>query len=107
MKKFPKILLNVISALYPVLVFLMLVVFRLPVRVLSLCIMVLAISFFLSGTSAVGNRNSDSKKALDWRPMFSSALFLIVGIACFVTQQSLFLKLYSVSVSVIFFLTFA
>ena len=107
MKKFPKILLNVISALYPVLVFLMLVVFRFPVRVLSLCIMVLAISFFLSGTSAVGNRNSDSKKALDWRPMLSSALFLIVGIACFVTQQSLFLKLYSVSVSVIFFLTFA
>ena len=75
MKKFLKVLFYVIAAIYPVLMFTMFVVFKMPVRVLSLCVVVLACAFFLSAT---GNRKSDAdseKKALDWRPMLSSALF--------------------------------
>lgn len=99
MKKFLKVLFYVVAAVYPVLVFSMLVVFKMPVRILSLCVVALACAFFLSTT---GNRKSDSKsekKALDWRPMLSSALFLLAGILCFVFNKKIFLKLYSVVIS--------
>lgn len=100
MKKFFKVLFYVIAAIYPVLVFTMLVVFKMPVRLLSLCVVALACTFFLSAT---GKRKSDlksEKKALDWRPMLSSALFLLAGILCFVFNEKIFLKLYSVVISV-------
>lgn len=99
MKKFLKVLFYVVAAVYPVLVFTMLVVFRMPVRILSLFVVVLACAFFLS---ASGGRKSDGKsekKALDWRPMLSSALFLLAGILCFVFNKKIFLKLYSVVIS--------
>lgn len=99
MKKFLKVLFYVVAAVYPVLVFSMLVVFKMPVRILSLCVVALACAFFLSTT---GNRKSDGKsekKALDWRPMLSSALFLLAGILCFVFNKKIFLKLYSVVIS--------
>ena len=99
MKKFLKVLFYVVAAVYPVLVFSMLVVFKMPVRILSLCVVALACAFFLSTT---GNRKSDGKsekKALDWRPMLSSALFLLAGILCFVFNKKIFLKLYSVVLS--------
>lgn len=107
MKKVSGIILTVITVLYPILVFTLLVLLKLPVRVLSLCVMVLAIAPFLSATSSIKQRNLDSKKALDWRPVFSSVLFLIAGLFCFITQKSLFLKLYSVSVSILFLFAFA
>lgn len=99
MKKFLKILFYILAAVYPVLVFTMLVVFRMPVRILSLCVVALGCAFFLSAT---GNRKSDAKsekKALDWRPMLSSALFLLAGILCFVFKEKVFLKMYSVVIS--------
>lgn len=99
MKKFLKVFFYVVAAVYPVLVFTMLVVFRMPVRILSLFVVVLACAFFLS---ASGGRKSDGKsekKALDWRPMLSSALFLLAGILCFVFNKKIFLKLYSVVIS--------
>lgn len=99
MKKFLKVLFYVVATVYPVLVFTMLVVFRMPVRILSLFVVVLACAFFLS---ASGGRKSDGKsekKALDWRPMLSSALFLLAGILCFVFNKKIFLKLYSVVIS--------
>lgn len=99
MKKFLKVLFYVVAAVYPVLVFSMLVVFKMPVRILSLCVVALACAFFLSAT---GSRKSDvksEKKALDWRPMLSSALFLLAGILCFVFNKKIFLKLYSVVIS--------
>lgn len=99
MKKFFRVLFYIVAAIYPVLVFTMLVVFKLPVRILSLCVVALAFAFFLSAT---GSRNSDAeseKKALDWRPMLSSALFLLAGIFCFAFNSKIFLKLYSVAIS--------
>lgn len=99
MKNFLKILFYIVAAIYPVLVFTMLVVFKLPVRVLSLCVVALACAFFLSATGSRKSGGKSERKALDWRPMLSSALFLLAGILCFVFNEKVFLKLYSVSVS--------
>ena len=108
----PKILFYALAAIYPVLVFAFLVVFRLPVRILSLCIIVLASAFFLSATAGRrkdGNSkagNGEKKKVMNWRPLVSSALFLATGLFCFITQKVVFLKLYSVVISLTFLLVF-
>ncbi len=99
MKKFLKVLFYVVAAVYPVLVFTMLVVFRMPVRILSLFVVVLACAFFLSASGGCKSDGKSEKKALDWRPMLSSALFLLAGILCFVFNKKIFLKLYSVVIS--------
>ena len=105
----PKILFYALAAIYPVLVFAFLVVFRLPVRILSLCIIVLASAFFLSATAGRrkdGNSkagNGEKKKVMNWRPLVSSALFLATGLFCFITQKVVFLKLYSVVISLTFY----
>ncbi|MCR5495136.1 MAG: AMP-binding protein [Treponema sp.] len=107
MKTFFKVLFYLVAAIYPVLIFTMLVVFKLPVRILSLCVVALAFAFFLSAT---GSRKSDAeseKKALDWRPMLSSALFLFAGLLCFIFNEKVFLKLYSVSISTVLLFVFA
>jgi len=98
MKNFLKILFYVVAAVYPVLIFTFLVVLKLPVRVLSLCIIALAFAFFLSAT---GKKNhKEEGRTFDWKPLLSSALFLTAGIFCFFTNQTIFLKLYSVAISV-------
>lgn len=99
MSKFLKVLFYVVAAVYPVLVFTFLVLFRLPVRILSLCMIVLGSAFFLGATSEI---KTGSRKVLSWRPLVSSALFLAAGFFCFVTRKSIFLKLYSVSISLVF-----
>ena len=99
MKKFLKVLFYIVAAVYPVLVFSMLVVFKVPVRILSLCVVALACAFFLSATGGRKSDDKSEKRALDWRPMLSSALFLLAGILCFVFNKKIFLKLYSVVIS--------
>lgn len=99
MKKFLKVLFYIVAAIYPVLVFTLLVVFKLPVRILSLCVVALACAFFLSATGNRKSENNSERKALDWRPMLSSALFLLAGILCFIFNEKIFLKLYSVAIS--------
>src|SRR5574344_2161625 len=101
MKNFLKVLFYVLAAIYPILVFTLLVVFKLPVRILSLCVVILACAFFLSSTGMKKSADKKEKKALDWRPMVSSALFLVVGIFCFITNKSIFLKLYSVVINIL------
>ena len=65
---------------------------------------VIATAFFLSSTSRTGN--SKVKSALSWRPFVSSALFIAAGLFCFMTQKTIFLKLYSVAISLIFLAAF-
>lgn len=77
------------------LIFTLLVIFKLPVRIISLCIITLSFAVFLSLT---GSRKKDGQK-LDVRPFISCVLFLIAGTLCFLTQQIIFLKLYSVVIS--------
>ena len=61
MKKFLKVLFYVIAAVYPVLVFTLLVIFKVDTRILSLCIIALAAAFFLSATGSKKTRNEKEK----------------------------------------------
>ncbi len=104
MKKFFKVFFYITAAVYPVLIFTFLVVLKLPVRILSLCVIALAFAAFLSATGK--KRNTEERAALDWKPLLSSALFLAAGLFCFFTNQSIFLKLYSVVISATFLCVF-
>jgi uncharacterized membrane protein len=99
MKKILKALFYVIAAAYPILVFTLLVIFKVDTKVLSLCIIALAAAFFLSAT---GSKKTDKneKAKLEWKPFISSALFLSAGLFCFITGKEFFLKLYSVVINI-------
>ena len=99
MKKFLRALYYVIAAIYPILVFTMLVIFKVDTKILSLSIIALAAAFFLSAT---GSKKTDAneKTSLDWKPILSSVLFLAAGLFCFITGKEFFLKIYSVVISV-------
>ncbi len=101
MKKILQVLFYVLAALYPILVFSFLVIFHLPVRLLSICVIVLASVFFLSATS-----QQSGKVAFDKRPLVTSVLFFLAGVLCFITNKTVFLKLYSVVVSLSFLFVF-
>lgn len=105
MKKFLKALFYIIAAVYPILVFTMLVIFKVDIKILSLCIMVLGVAFFISAT---GNKKTgEGKKSfLDWKPFISAILFLTAGLICFITGKDLFLKLYPVVISATLLFTF-
>jgi len=105
MKRFFKVLFYTAAVLYPFIIFTFLVILKLPVRVLSLCIMALALAFFLAATGSV-KKTGHAGQPFSWRPVLSATLFLAAGILCFFTNQAVFLKLYSVSVSLIFLLIF-
>ena len=98
MKKFLKALFYVIAAVYPILVFTLLVVFKVETKILSLFIIAMAAAFFLSATGS--RKTGDKKSALDWKPLLSSVLFLAAGLFCFITGKEFFLKLYSVVINV-------
>ncbi len=104
-RRIPKIFFYVLAALYPFLIFTLLVVFHLPVRVLSLCVIVLGSAFFLSATGK-SKKGDDKASLLDWRPLLTSSLLIAAGLFCFFTQEKAFLKLYSVAVSLVFLLAF-
>ncbi len=97
MKKFLKALFYVIAAVYPILVFTLLVVLKVDTKILSLCVIAMAAAFFLSATGS--RKTSDKKGALDWKPLLSSGLFLAAGLFCFITGKEFFLKLYSVVIN--------
>ena len=97
MRKILKALFYVIAAVYPVLVFTLLVVFRVETKILSLCIVALAAAFFLSATGT--KKTSNKKSTLDWKPLLSSVLFFTAGLFCFITGKELFLRLYSVVIN--------
>lgn len=93
MRAFLKVLISILSVLYPVLVFVLLVVYRFPVRIISLCVIVMALIFFLSST---GNTRDKSTGRLNLKPLISGAVFLTLGIICFITNSKLFLKFYPI-----------
>ncbi len=97
MKRYLKVFLYIGAAVYPLFVFLGLVVLKLPVRVFSLCIVSIAAVYFLYVT---GSRSSEKKRSiLDYRPVAASFLLISAGLVCFFTQQTVFLKLYSVIIN--------
>ncbi|MBQ0003280.1 MAG: AMP-binding protein [Treponema sp.] len=104
MKAFLKVFIAIISVLYPVLVFTLLVVYKFPVRIVSLCVVFLALVYFLSATGASSDsvpseKNQKSKKfSFSIKPLASSVFLLAAGLICFITNSSLFLKLYPIVV---------
>lgn len=107
MKAFLKVFIAIISVLYPVLVFTLLVVYKFPVRVVSLCVVFLALVYFLSATSVNPKQNSNNKKfTFSLKPLLSSIFLLAVGIICFATNSALFLKLYPIVICVTFLFVF-
>lgn len=111
-KKFFKIFFSALTVLYPVLIFVLLVVYQFPVRIISLCVIALALIFFVSatGNSSENNSSDESEKKsahkrkkfgkirLNAKNLISSFFFLTAGILCFVANSALFLKLYPVAV---------
>ena len=93
MKKILKALFFVVSALYPILIFTLLVIFKVDIKILSLSIIVLAGAGFLSVTG-IRKTDKNEKIKLDWKPMLSSMLFLSAGLFCFITGKEFFLKIY-------------
>ena len=99
MKKFMKILMILLSVIYPVIVFIFLYFLKTPVRVLSIFIIIVAAGIFLTFTS----RNKDTKRtSIDIKQIVTPILLLTAGLLCFLTNKIFFLKLYSVFLSAIF-----
>lgn len=107
MKTFWKIFFYVVVAIYPVIVFLLLVIFKLPTRIFSLVMIAVAMSFFLAATGKnKTTKNGKTSSVFDKRPLISSVFLIGAGLLCFFTNQSIFFKLYSVAVSVTLLVTF-
>ena len=104
-KKIGGILLATAGVLYPVLVFVLLVVFRAPVRIISLCAIALALVFFLAATGNA-SKTKDGKTRLNPKNLISSLFFLIAGGLCFASNSALFLKLYPLAVCGTFLFVF-
>ncbi len=101
-----KILLAIAGVLYPVLVFVLLAVFKAPVRIVSLCAVALALVLFLSATGNA-SKGRGGRRKLNPKNLISSIFFLLAGVLCFATNSSLFLKLYPLAVCGTFFFVFA
>lgn len=100
-KNLIKIIFYIISALYPIVIFTSLVIFKLPVRIISLCVIGLALAFFLSATGLKKNAGFNA------RPIITSLLFMTAGLACFLTNRIIFLRLYAVVISLMMLLVFS
>ena len=101
-----KILLAIAGVLYPVLVFVLLVVYKAPVRIISLCAVALALVLFLSATGNA-SKGRGGRRKLNPKNLISSIFFLLAGSLCFATNSALFLKLYPLAVCGTFFFVFA
>lgn len=106
MKKFLKALFYVIAAVYPILVFTLLVILKVDTKIISLCIIALAAAFFLSATGSKKAGSDGKKGKLDWKSLLRSTFFLAAGLFCLLTGKELFLKLYSVAISATFLVFF-
>jgi uncharacterized membrane protein/acyl-CoA synthetase (AMP-forming)/AMP-acid ligase II len=91
-----------IAGAYPLLVFLFLVILKAPVRVFSLFCAVFGAVYFLAGVVKKRRPDPGAKfPAGALRLLSGSALFLGIGLVCWVTDSALFLKLYPVFISIL------
>lgn len=95
-----------IAAVYPILVFTLLVILKVDTKIISLCIIALAAAFFLSATGSKKAGSDGKKGKLDWKSLLRSTFFLAAGLFCLLTGKELFLKLYSVAISATFLVVF-
>ncbi len=104
MAKKLRIVFNILSVLYPVVVFFLLIVLKLPIRIFSLFILIFGLGYL--GVSALKGKQ-DKKKSERRVVVFSSLLFLLMA-GSFITNSSIFIRLYSFFVNMgMFFLFFS
>ena len=106
-KVFLRVLFVLFSVLYPILVFSCLVLFHVPVKIFSLFVTFIALVYLLLATGS-----SDSSGTIffrlrkNLRLLVSSSLLMLLGLVCFFTGQTLFIKLYPLLMNLIFLFTF-
>ncbi|GHU65361.1 hypothetical protein FACS189447_04150 [Spirochaetia bacterium] len=92
MRRFLLVLFSAAALAYPVLVFCFLVIFKIPLRLLSLFVIFAALGYFLL--------NSSQKKKKKPVPLFlSTGLLLLLGLLCLITDAAVVLKFYPVLIS--------
>lgn len=91
MAKKLRIVFNILSVLYPVVVFFLLIVLKLPIRIFSLFILIFALGYL--GVSALKGKQ-DRKKSKRRVVLFSGLLLLLMA-GSFITNSSVFIRLYS------------
>ncbi|MDR0553890.1 MAG: AMP-binding protein [Treponema sp.] len=100
----PRILWYALAALYPLGIFFFLVILKLPIRVITLFPLIMGAGYFLAATS---KKKKGTPRRDPARLLLSSALFLGLGLLCFITNSALFLKLYPVLVNAVLLGVFA
>jgi acyl-coenzyme A synthetase/AMP-(fatty) acid ligase/uncharacterized membrane protein/3-hydroxymyristoyl/3-hydroxydecanoyl-(acyl carrier protein) dehydratase len=99
----------ILAALYPLVMFCLLVILKLPPRGIALFMGVLGMGFFLSagtGKKAAGLQGKADGPGFV-RGLALSLLLVGLGLLCFITNSALFLKLYPVLVNGAFLAAFA
>ena len=100
-----KILFIIASIIYPVIVFVCLVVLKMPVKVLSLFVIFIALVYLLVATGGRGSLKSKVKKNSKF--ILSASLLVAGGVVCIATGKTLFIKLYPLVMNIVFLFTFS
>lgn len=103
MTKKLKALINILSFSYPVLVFLLLVVLKLPIRVFSLFILVFLVGYI--SISAVKGRQE--KRRFEKKMALGVCILFLLVAASFISNSSAFIRLYSFFVNMGMLIGFA
>ena len=90
MNTFFKILFFVASAIYPIIVFTFLVVFKVPTKIFSLFIVFIGLIYLLLATSSKKEFSVKKNSKL----FISAGLLLTAGLICLITGKTIFIKLY-------------
>jgi len=94
------ILFNAILAMYPFLIFVLLIIQKFPIRTFSLFVIVLA---FVEIIIRISKRKSDKKGGLNiWNGLF----LLVVGALCFITNTNIAFKFFPVFINIMLIITF-
>lgn len=103
MKLFFKIFFYTASLVYPLVVFLSLVILDVPVRIFSLFVIFVALVYILAATA---NSKKSPVKRSNIKLFVSAGVLFTGGVVCLLTGRTLFIKLYPVIINGIFLFTF-
>ncbi len=106
MNIFVKILFAVLSVVYPLVVFLCLVIFKVPVKVFSLFIIFIAFLYLLFATGGDKKMNLACRLKKNLRLLVSATLLMGAALFCLATGKDFFIKLYPVLMNAVFLFAF-
>lgn len=100
LKNIFSVLINVVSAIYPVLFFIFLIILKIPIRLFSLFIIALALFEFV--IKFLKRKNEKNPAA-----SFLNSIFLfIIGVLCFIINTNTVFKFYPMLINIILLYTF-